>query len=89
MLNSAPPALAFQLQVAAALLPPRAAPLVAFGLVRDGSCRLGLRAAPLRLAASGASPVFPTKLRGVLFDMDGTLSDSESLHFTAYKQVRT
>ena len=30
---------------------------------------------------------FPARLRGVLFDMDGTLSDSESLHFQAYQIV--
>ena len=51
--------------------------------------RLGRPIAPLQsrtLVAMSASK-FPTKLRGVLFDMDGTLSDSESLHFKAYQVV--
>ena len=32
-------------------------------------------------------PVFPARLAGVLFDMDGTLSDSETLHWGAYRRV--
>ena len=34
-----------------------------------------------------AGPVFPARLAGVLFDMDGTLSDSETLHWGAYRRV--
>jgi len=37
--------------------------------------------------ADGAGREFPEKLAGVLFDMDGTLSDSESLHWGAYRRV--
>ena len=32
-------------------------------------------------------PVLAKQLRGVLFDMDGTLSDSEALHWRAYREV--
>lgn len=36
---------------------------------------------------SSSAIKFPPILKGVLFDMDGTLSDSESLHFKAYQVV--
>ena len=49
------------------------------------------RAVASASSSSSASPSssrpFPANLRGVLFDMDGTLSDSESLHFKAYQVV--
>jgi len=30
-------------------------------------------------------PPLPTSVKGILFDMDGTLTDSDTLHFEAYR----
>ena len=32
-------------------------------------------------------PPLPTTLKGILFDMDGTLTDSDTLHFEAYRET--
>ena len=47
----------------------------------------GTRSLAARAPEGGTGLAFPARLRGVLFDMDGTLSDSESLHFQAYQIV--
>ena len=32
-------------------------------------------------------PLMPSIVKGILFDMDGTLTDSDSLHFEAYRET--
>lgn len=32
-------------------------------------------------------PSLPTTVKGILFDMDGTLTDSDTLHFEAYRET--
>lgn len=32
-------------------------------------------------------PSLPTTVKGILFDMDGTLTDSDILHFEAYRET--
>lgn len=32
-------------------------------------------------------PALPTSVKGILFDMDGTLTDSDTLHFEAYRET--
>ncbi len=32
-------------------------------------------------------PSLPTSVKGILFDMDGTLTDSDTLHFEAYRET--
>lgn len=32
-------------------------------------------------------PTLPTSVKGILFDMDGTLTDSDTLHFEAYRET--
>jgi beta-phosphoglucomutase-like phosphatase (HAD superfamily) len=39
------------------------------------------------MAMQAKSLDLPLKLKAVLWDMDGTLSDSESVHYLAYKTV--
>lgn len=33
------------------------------------------------------SPSLPSSIKGILFDMDGTLTDSDTLHFEAYRET--
>lgn len=33
------------------------------------------------------APSLPTTVKGILFDMDGTLTDSDTLHFEAYRET--
>lgn len=32
-------------------------------------------------------PPLPSSIKGILFDMDGTLTDSDTLHFEAYRET--
>lgn len=37
--------------------------------------------------ANERSPPLPSIIKGILFDMDGTLTDSDTLHFEAYRET--
>lgn len=37
--------------------------------------------------AKSQFPALPTTVQGILFDMDGTLTDSDTLHFEAYRET--
>lgn len=37
--------------------------------------------------AKNQCPSLPASVKGILFDMDGTLTDSDTLHFEAYRET--
>lgn len=48
---------------------------------------MGSRNAAVSTGEVKQYPSLPTTVKGILFDMDGTLTDSDTLHFEAYRET--
>lgn len=76
-----------------AFVGPRAAPLIdRTDAAGPASARIFKRAGigsvmPTEQDVVGRQPCLPPTVKGILFDMDGTLTDSDTLHFEAYRET--
>lgn len=58
------------------------------GVSSIASCRTpGHRAMSAEHDVATKHPSLPSSIKGILFDMDGTLTDSDTLHFEAYRET--